>query len=85
MPVVKTVSGQMEAMVLKSRLEAEHIPVHLSYESTGPLYGFSSTNLGKVHIMVPSPFERAARIICGTESGDNFDPENPEDSGDAAA
>ena len=85
LPVVKTVSGQVEAMILKARLEAENIPVHLSYESTGQIYGFSSTHLGKVQIMVPKAFERAARIICGTSTEDDSDPESPGDSDDRAA
>ena len=67
MPIVKTVAGQAEAAVLKSRLEAENIPVHLSYDSTGAIYGFSSTYLGEVTIIVPEGFESAARIICETE------------------
>ncbi len=99
LPVVITVSGQVEAMIIKTRLEAENIPVHLSYESTVAVYGFSSTNLGRVQIMVPAPFESAARIICKTDirktdtgktntGGDSgpASPENsPEDSGDRAA
>jgi len=68
MPVVKTVGGQAEAAVLKGRLEAEDIPVHLSYDSAGAVYGFSSTHLGRVDIMVPKAFESAARFICGTET-----------------
>lgn len=63
-------------MVIKTRLEAENIPVHLSYESTGQVYGFSTTNLGKVHIMVPEPFESAARIICGTYPEGDSGPDN---------
>ena len=99
LPVVITVSGQVEAMIIKTRLEAENIPVHLSYESTGPVYGFSSTDLGRVLIMVPGPFESAARIICKTNTGKTntgktntggnsgpASPENsPEDSGNRAA
>ena len=85
LPIVKTVSGQAEAMILKARLEAENIPVHLSYESTGPVYGFSTTNLGKVHVMVPGPFESAARLICETRSERDPGPENPEDSDNHAA
>ncbi len=88
-PVVKTVSGQVEAIIIKTRLEAENIPVHLSYESTGPVYGFSSTNLGRVRIMVPEPFESAARFICKTniegDSGPASPEDSPEDSGNRAA
>ena len=68
--VVKTVGGQAEAVILKGRLEAENIPVHLSYDSVGTVYGFFSTHLGSVDIMVPKSFEIAARNICGTETDD---------------
>ena len=57
---IATVGGQMEALILKSRLEAERIPVHLNYDSAGSVYGFSQTNLGTVHLMVPEAFEEAA-------------------------
>lgn len=57
---IATVGGQMEALILKSRLEAERIPVHLSYDSAGSVYAFSRTNLGAVHIMVPEAFAEAA-------------------------
>ncbi len=83
MPVVKTVGGQIEAAILKSRLEAENIPVHLRYDSAGAVYGFSSTHLGMVDIMVPEAFESAARIICGTEIDPG--PLPPDGAGDQAA
>ena len=57
---IATVGGQMEALILKSRLEAERIPVHLSYDSAGSVYAFSRTNLGAVHLMVPEAFAEAA-------------------------
>ncbi len=60
---IATVGGQMEALILKSRLEAEQIPVHLSYDSAGSVYAFSHTNLGTVHLMVPEVFAEAALNI----------------------
>ena len=57
---IATVGGQMEALILKSRFEAEQIPVHLNYDSAGSVYAFSRTNLGSVHIMVPEAFAEAA-------------------------
>ncbi len=61
---ITTVGGQMEALILKARLEAEGIPAHLSYDSAGAIYGFSRTNLGAVHVMVPEGFEEEARRVC---------------------
>lgn len=80
---MKTVGGQVEAIILKGRLEAENIPVHLSYESTSSVYGFSSTDLGKVDIMVPADFESAARIILGCEESGG--PPPPGGAGNEAA
>jgi len=76
--IVKTAAGQMEALVLKARLEAEDIPVHLSYESTASIYGFVSTGLGQVHVMVPPDFEAAARHILG--AGEKVPPPEEEDT-----
>lgn len=67
--LVKTVGGQMEALIVKSRLEAERIPVHLRYEPAGLLYGFSATNLGRVDILVPEAFAEAALTVCGEMRG----------------
>ena len=80
---MKTVGGQAEAIILRGRLEAEDIPVHLSYESTSSVYGFSSTDLGRVDIMVPADFESAARIILGC--GESGDPPPPGGAGNEAA
>ncbi len=59
----------MEAMILKARLEAEEIPVHLRYEPAGFLYGFSTTDLGRVEVLVPEVFAAAARQICAEAEG----------------
>jgi hypothetical protein len=83
MPTVKTADGQAEAVILKGRLEAENIPVHLSYESTSSVYGFSSTDLGRVDIMVPAAFESAARVILGCK--ESADPLPPGGTGNEAA
>ncbi len=81
--LVKTVDGQAEALVLKARLEAEDIPVHLNYESAGSVYGFRATGLGQVRVLVPAAFAAAARHICGGE-GERPGP-GPENPGGLAA
>ena len=75
--LVKTAGGQMEAMIVRSRLEAEGIPVHLRYEPAGLLYGLSATSMGRVDILVPEAFAEAAMIACGEMRG-------PLNRGDAA-
>ncbi len=77
---IATVGGQMEALILKSRLEAERIPVHLSYDSAGSVYAFSRTNLGAVHLMVPEAFAEAALHIYHELRTNEQTPESSTDS-----
>ena len=56
---------QMEAQVIKGRLESEGIPVLLSYESLGLVYGFTTDGLGEVKIMVPKHLAQEAKEILG--------------------
>jgi len=60
----------MEAQIIKGRLESEGIPVLLSYESRGLIYGLTIDGLGDVKIMVPQHLAEEAKEILGisTES-----------------
>jgi len=60
----------MEAQVIKGRLESEGIPVLLSYESAGLVYGLTVDGWGEVKIMVPKALAKEAKEILGisTES-----------------
>jgi hypothetical protein len=55
----------MEAQVMKGRLESEGIPVLLSYESAGLVYGITVDGLGEVKIMVPKRLAEEAKEILG--------------------
>ena len=55
----------MEAQVIKGRLESEGIPVLLSYESAGLVYGITVDGLGVVKVMVPQHLAEEAREILG--------------------
>jgi len=55
----------MEAQIIKGRLESEGIPVLLSYESAGLVYGITIDGLGEVKIMVPKRLEKEAKEILG--------------------
>ena len=55
----------MEAQIIKGRLESEGIPVLLSYESAGLIYGLTVDGLGEVKIMVPKPLAEEAKEILG--------------------
>ena len=55
----------MEAQIIKGRLESEGIPVLLSYESAGLIYGITVDGLGEVKIMVPKHLAEEAKEILG--------------------
>jgi hypothetical protein len=55
----------MEAQIIKGRLESEGIPVLLSYESAGLVYGLTVDGLGEVKIMVPKRLAEEAKEILG--------------------
>jgi len=54
---------QIEAQIIKGRLENEGIPVLLSYDSSSLVFGFTIDGLGEVKIMVPERFAEQAREI----------------------
>ena len=56
----------LEAQIIKGRLESEGIPVLLSYESAGLVYGITVDGLGEVKIMVPSNLAEEAKEILGS-------------------
>ncbi len=56
---------QMEAQIIQGRLESEGIPVLLSYESAGLVYGLTVDGLGEVKIMVPKRLVEKAKEILG--------------------
>jgi hypothetical protein len=64
----------MEAQIIKGHLESEGIPVLLSYESAGLVYGLTVDGLGEVKIMVPEHLAEEAKEILriSEESKDKF-------------
>jgi len=60
----------MEAQIIKGRLESEGIPVLLSYESAGLVYGITIDGLGEVKVMVPKRLAEEAKEILEI-SGDS--------------
>ena len=59
------IGRQMEAQIIKGRLESEGIPVLLSYESAGLICGLTVDGLGEVKIMVPQHLAEEAKEILG--------------------
>jgi len=58
-------ANYMEAQIIKGRLESEGIPVLLSYESAGLVYGITVDGLGEVKVMVPKRLAEKAKEIVG--------------------
>jgi len=54
---------QMEAQIIKGRLESEGIPALLSYESASLVYGLTVNGLGEVKILVPKRLANEAKEI----------------------
>ncbi len=69
--VVYRAGGQLEAQVVKGRLESEDIPVLLRYESAGQVFGLSVGALGEVDVLVPVALADRARAILDEESGED--------------
>ena len=59
--LIRIVQGQMEAQIIKGRLESEGIPVVLKYEAVGAIFGLTINGLGEVRVMVPAQAAEAAR------------------------
>lgn len=57
---IYTTMGLLQAEVIKGKLESAGIPVLLSYESAGPVFGITVDGLGEVEVQVPREFEAEA-------------------------
>lgn len=82
--VVYETEGQFLAEMLRGLLEAQEIPVVLSQEGLGRVYGLTVGPLGRVQILVPvSKLETARQILREFETGkpggfDAPESDNPE-------
>jgi hypothetical protein len=62
--VLEEAQGALQAEILRGLLEAQEIPVVLSQEGLGHVYGMTFGRLGSVQILVPvKDFERASQIL----------------------
>lgn len=66
-----------EAQIIKGKLEAEGIPVLLTYDSAAVIYGLTADGLGKVEIKVPKEYEEQCKKLLEEaeklEEGENTD------------
>ena len=62
--VLEEAPGALQAEIMRGVLEAQEIPVVLSQEGIGHVYGLTVGPLGSVKILVPAKdFERASQIL----------------------
>lgn len=74
---VFTAHTQFAVMLVKSRLEAEGIPVQVWQEGVATAYGFGVGPLVKADVLVPENDAEAARAIVAELNA--IDPPAPED------
>jgi len=60
---VYTAFGQLEAQVIKTKLESAGIPALLDYESAGVVFGITVDGLGEVRVMVPQALAHEAEEL----------------------
>jgi len=64
--IVYRAAGQLEAHIIKGKLESEGIPALLQYESE--VFGLTVDGMGEVRILVPEPqAEQAREVIARRE------------------
>ena len=61
--VVNTVSGSLQADILRTLLESRDIKVFLNQEGAGRAYGINVGPLGEVQILVPESQSQEAKQI----------------------
>lgn len=62
-------NGQIEAEIIKGRLESEGIPAIFRYESAGLVYGLTVDGLGQVEVQVPSFLsQQATEVLAAGEN-----------------
>ena len=72
--VVYETNGSLLAEILRGLLEAQDIPVLLSQEGAGRVYGLTVGTLGRVQVLVPATdLDRAQNILDEYEKGEIMD------------
>jgi hypothetical protein len=68
--LVESVSGSLEAEILRGMLESFGLTVNLSQESAGRVYGLGVGRLARVDILVPADqADRARDILADYRAG----------------
>jgi len=77
---IYTAFGQLEAHVIKTKLESAGIPALLDYESAGVVLGLTVDGLGEVRVMVPEALAQEAEEVLSLPPDwppEALDPELP--------
>jgi hypothetical protein len=77
--LITTVSGELQADLLRGLLEAEGINVFLNQEGAGKVYGLMMGPMGEVQVLVPENQSETARQIVDDYYAGKF--ETSEDEG----
>ena len=67
---IYTSMGPLRAEVIKSKLETVGIPVLLSYDSAGPVFGIIVDGMGEVRVQVPREFAAEALALIQPVEGE---------------
>ena len=68
--VVTTVSGSLQADIIRTLLESRDIEVFLNQEGAGRVYGINVGPLGEVQILVPESQSQEAQQTCSGKKSD---------------
>lgn len=79
--VVYTAAGRIEADIVKGMLEAAGIPVELSQESAGTVYGLTVGAMGLVEILVPEQRADEAKALIEAMRRGELEEEFPDPNG----
>jgi len=77
-------ASQLEAHIIKGRLESEGIPTLLSYDSSSLVFGLVVDGLGEVKILVPRSFAEEAKEILKVKYNEpEIGKDNPAEAGES--
>jgi hypothetical protein len=78
--LITTVSGELQADLLRNLLEVQGIKVFLSQEGAGRAVGLTMGPMGEVQVLVPENQSEAARQIVDDYYAGKFESSEDEDS-----
>lgn len=77
--VLTEVDGELNAEIMRGLLEAQGIPVSLSQEGAGKVYGLTVGEFGRVEILVPSGYLAQAQSVLDDLNRGVFDRDDGEE------